>query len=372
MQKNHHNLRPDYILFLIISILVVWGILTVGTTSFPLSLQKYGNPWYYLSHQLVVLLIGIFLAVIFFKLPINYLRKSAPFFFLLNIIFVGLVFLPKVGVELGGGRRWISVFGIELIQPSEFLKVTFVLYLASWLSQRINFSKKKRITFLFLPFLIVLAILLVLLMLQPDMSTLGIIFSIGILMYFASGAPFWHIILMILGGGGMAAFLIKIAPYRLKRIIILLNPEVDPLGIGYQLRQALIAIGSGKIFGIGSGFALGQSRQKFGFLPYPMTDSIFAIIGEELGFVGCILLITLFLIFFWRGLRISHSSSDFFQKLTALGITSFILLQAFFNISGMIGLLPLSGIPLPFFSYGGSHLITEMIAIGILLNISKR
>ncbi|MBZ9572984.1 FtsW/RodA/SpoVE family cell cycle protein, partial [Patescibacteria group bacterium] len=163
-----------------------------------------------------------------------------------------------------------------------------------------------------------------------------------------------------------------IAPYRLARIFSFFHPEADPLGISYQLKQALIAIGSGKIFGIEKGFGLGVSRQKFGFLPHSMSDSIFAIIGEEMGFIGCTILIVFFLVLAWRGLRIAYTSEKSFFQLLALGITVWIMLQTFFNIGGMIGILPLAGIPLPFFSYGGSHLIAEMIGVGILLNISKK
>jgi len=367
--ENHK--RSDGILVLSVFILIGWGILTVGTISFPFSLERFGTPWIYFLHQIIMLGFGAGLALFFFKLPIKTLKKWGPFLFLLNLILLILVFLPKIGIEIGGARRWIGL-GNFIFQPSEFLKVTFLLYLATWLSKKADSKKKEESKFLFIPFSIILGILVIILIFQPDMSTLGIIFLSAILMYFVSPTPWWHTLLVAGSGIGGGIFLIKIAPYRLARLLVFLKPELDPLGIGYQLRQALITIGSGKIFGVGDGFGLGLSRQKFGFLPHPMTDSIFAIIGEELGFIGASFLIFLFLLFAQRGLKIATKVPGTFEKLLALGITSWITLQAFFNIGGMTGLLPLAGIPLPFFSYGGSHLIAELIGVGILLNISRQ
>ena len=363
--------HPDYILLAVVLFLLTWGLFTVGTVSFPFSLEKFGTPWKYLFHQILMLGIGISAGIILFKFSLKTLKKWAPFLFFLNLILLTLVFLPKIGIEIGGARRWLS-FGNFLLQPSELLKITFILYLAAWLSGKSESQKKKKFTSLFLPFFVILIILVTVLILQPDMSTLGIIFIIGVLMYFTASTPWWHTLLLMVGGTGAAALLIKIAPYRLKRLLVFWNPEIDPLGIGYQLRQALIAIGSGRYFGIGNGFSFGLSRQKFGFLPHSMTDSIFAIIGEELGFAGCCILISLFLFLAWRGLKIAKEACKGFEKLLALGITLWIILQVFFNISGMTGILPLAGIPLPFFSYGGSHLIAEMMGVGLLLNISKK
>ena len=372
MARNQNKeSHPDYILAGIIALLLLWGIFQVGTVSFPFSLEKFGTPWVYFFHQILMLGIGMGLGFFVFKFPIKGLKKWAPFLFLLNLLLMVFVFLPKIGVEIGGARRWLN-FGKFVIQPSEFLKITFILYLAAWLSGKSFSERKEKFKKVFLPFGIILGILLIVLLVQPDMSTLGIIFITGSLMYFISPTPWWHTLFCLGAGGGGAFFLIKTAPYRLARLLVFLHPETDPLGIGYQLRQALIAIGSGKIFGIENGFGIGLSRQKFGFLPHPMTDSIFAIIGEELGFFGGILLISLFLLFAWRGFKIANQTLTLFEKLLAVGITFWIVLQAFFNICGLIGILPLAGIPLPFFSYGGSHLIAEMIGVGILLNISRK
>jgi cell division protein FtsW len=216
-------------------------------------------------------------------------------------------------------------------------------------------------------FLILIFLIALLLIFQPDMSTLGIIIFTGIILYFLSGAPLWHLILIILAGAISFLPLIKIAPYRMARLLVFLKPETDPLGIGYQLNQALIALGSGGIFGLG----LGMSQQKFGFLPQTLNDSIFAIFSEETGFVGSFILVLFFLLFFWRGFTIGKNAPDKFSQLLAFGITFWITIQAFFNISSMTGFLPLAGISLPFISYGGSALVAELIGLGLLLNISK-
>jgi len=282
-----------------------------------------------------------------------------------------LVFIPKIGMEMGGARRWLN-FGKFSLQPSEFLKITFLIYLATWLNNRKQHKKDKALLNTFLPFICILAGLFTVLILQPDMSTLGIICISGLAMYFLAGTPLWHTLSLIGGGALLVAIFIKLKAYRMARLLVFLDPGKDPLGMGYQLRQALIAVGSGGLLGIGTGLGLGMSRQKLGFLPEPMTDSIFAVIGEEIGFIGCIVLIFLFILFLTRVLKIfKNSPKSSFEPLIATGIGVWICFQAFFNIGGMLGLIPMGGVPLPFFSYGGSHIITEIAAMGLLLNVSR-
>ncbi|MCK4781465.1 cell division protein FtsW [Candidatus Parcubacteria bacterium] len=354
--------RPDYILLGISIILVFLGMLVLATVSAPFSLEKHGTTTYFLFHQIIYALIpGIILGFTAFKLPLSFIKKNAFNFLLINLIFLALVFLPKIGLNSGGAARWISLGPISF-QPSELLKPFFILYLAAWLA-RPSFSKKN-----FLPFLIIIGLLSLFLILQPDISTLGIIVLTASLMYFSANTPILQSVFIVLGGIGSLFLLIKIAPYRLNRILVFLKPEIDPLGIGYQMKQALIAVGSGGLLGVG----LGMSHQKFGFLPQSIGDSIFAIFAEETGFMGSLLLILLFLGFAWQGLKIAKSSNDAFLRLAALGISSWIVIQGFINISSMLRIFPLTGIPLPFISYGGSHLIAELIGIGILLNISKQ
>jgi cell division protein FtsW len=366
--------KPDYILIVATAILIILGILILASVSTALSQKEFGSPYYFLTHQILFGVIpGLILATLAFRVSLNFLKKWAPFLLLMNLVLSAMVFLPKIGATFGGATRWLSL-GKMTFQPSEFLKLTFVLYLAAWLASRTPQQGKfnarqseKNFSQTLLAFLILIGFISGLLILQSDASTLGIIILVGILMYFSSGTPFWHVILITLIGIGGFISAIRLTPYRMKRLMVFLNPETDPLGTGYQIKQALIAVGSGGIFGLG----LGMSRQKFGFLPHAMSDSIFAIFSEETGFLGAVILISLFLIFLWRGFKISKKTEDKFSQLTALGISFWIILQAFVNIGAMIGILPLSGIPLPFISYGGSALIAELIGVGILLNISK-
>jgi len=361
--KHSKKYKFDYFLAIVACILVIIGILVLASVSATFSQEKFGRTTYYLFHQIIYgLIFGIIFGFIAFKIKLSFLRKYAWIFILINLVLMALVFIPKVGIVAGGAPRWINM-GFTTFQPSEFLKLTFVLYLSALLS---SFLKNKK-AFTLIPFLVILGILALLLALQSDLSTLTVIISVGILMYFSSGFPLWHTALAILICVGGILGLIKIAPYRMKRILVFLNPGTDPMGMGYQLKQILIAVGSGGIFGLG----LNMSVQKFGWIPQTMSDSIFAIFAEETGFVGSMVLIFLFLLLLWRGLRIAKMSHDKFSQLLAIGISCWICIQAFINIGAMIGILPLTGIPLPFISYGGSHIIAELVGIGILLNISK-
>ena len=357
----------DYILVGVVAILMVLGILILASVSAGLSVERFGTTYYFLNHQLLFgLLPGLILAFLAFRIRLDFLKKWAPILLLINLILLAMVFLPKIGASLGGAARWLNL-GPFSLQPAEFLKLTFIIYLAAWLTSRTE--KKKIFSQTLLAFLIVIGLISLLLTFQPDISTLGVIVASAALMYFLAGTPLWHSILIMAAGLGSLLAIIKLAPYRAARLLVYFNPETDPMGIGYQIKQALIAIGSGGIFGLGLG--LGMFRQTFGFLPGLISDSIFAIFAEETGFLGSSILIFLFLLFLWRGFKIGKVGEDKFSKLLALGITSRIIIQAFTNIGSMIGILPLTGIPLPFISYGGSALISELIGVGILLNISK-
>ncbi len=363
--------NPDYILMGITGLLIVFGIIILASTATSIPPDKFGSNYYFLNHQIIFGLIpGLLLGLFLLKLRLSLLKKIAPVLLIVNIILMMLVFVPKIGMKSGGTARWISL-GFLSFQPSEFLKITFILYLASWLESRKKHAylseREKEFKESLIAFSIIIGLITALLALQSDISTLIVIVSTGILMYFFAETPIWHIVLIGIMGIVILLFLIQQAPYRMQRILVFLNPEKDPMGLGYQIKQSLIAVGSGGLFGIG----LGMSQQKFGLLPHPASDSVFAILAEETGFVGSTVLIFLFLLFLWEGYKIGRESHSLFSKLTALGITSWIILQAFINIGAMIGILPLTGIPLPFISYGGSALLAELAGIGILLNISK-
>jgi len=360
-----YNRKPDFALVGVTIILITLGVLILTSISASLSFERFGNTYYYLKHQFLIgILPGIIFGFLAYFISLKFFKKNIIFFLLISLFLLGLVFVPKIGVSLGGAKRWIKI-GPILIQPSEFLKITFLVYLASWLAGRVSPEKEWNQTLI--AFLIIIAILSLFLIFQPDIGTLGIIIAFSIIMYFLADTPIWHVVLIILIGIIALVILVKVAPYRAARILVFLNPDADPMGMGYQIKQSLIAVGSGGISGLG----LGMSRQKFGFVPQTMSDSIFAIFAEESGFIGSIILVILFLFFAWRGFRITKASEDRFQKILAAGITSWILIQAFINIGSMIGLMPLTGVPLPFISYGGSHFLTEFIGVGLLLNISK-
>ncbi len=371
--KKHFN----YFLFFLVVLVVGFSFLFLACLSASVSLQKFGNTNYYLFHQLLFgLLPAIILGFIAYKISLQFLKKWAFWLVLANLIVLFLVFLPKIGSKVGGASRWINL-GVGSFQPSEFLKITAILYLSAWIASKLsetNASDWKSITkkgyhniiYIFVPFIVFLGLISIALYFQKDASTLGIIAITLLVLYFSARTPLWHTLLIVVVGVSSLLIMVKFEPYRLDRWLIFLHPDTDPLGKGLQLRQSLISLGSGGIFGKG----LGMSSEKF-FLPQAMSDSIFAIIGEELGIIGCLALIIFFILFFWLGIQIYKNSNDRFSKMTAIGIVVWITLQAFVNMASVAGIFPLAGIPLPFFSYGGSHLAVELIGIGLLLNISK-
>lgn len=359
--------HPDYVLAAIIGILLMLGIVILVSVSAAISQAKFGSPTFYLFRHISFGLVpGLLLGFAAYKINLKFWKKHAFALLAVNLVLMTLVFFPVIGMRFGGASRWLNLFGLTSLQPSELLKITTILYFAAWLPV-LKDKHKKNLTKILVPFLAILGLIAVLLSFQPDISTLGIIAACIVIMYFAVGTPFWHTLAVILTGAGILGILVKIAPYRMERILVFLNPDLDPLGKGYQMKQALIATGSGGLWGKG----LSMSLQKFGFLPEPMADSIFAVFSEEMGFFGGLALLFLFLIFAWRGLKIARQANDGFSKLAAIGITYWIITQAFVNIGATIRLLPLSGVPLPFISYGGTALIAELIGVGLLLNISK-
>lgn len=370
MKKYHF----DHYLLAVVSILIILGILVLTSVSAIFSQEKFGNTTHYLFHQIIYGLIpGIVMGFIVYKIPLSFFKKWIWIFVLANLVIMALVFVPKLGITTGGAPRWLNL-RLFSFQPSEFLKLSFFVYLSVWLVNRAEKNPLKKTKknwrntlYTLVPFLIIIGLVGFLLTLQSDVGTLCVIVLVAILIYFSASTPFWHSILIFSISIGAVMLLIKLAPYRMQRFLVFLNPDIDPMGMGYQIKQALITIGSGGIFGLG----LGMSKQKFGFLPQSMSDSIFAIFAEETGFIGSFILVLLYLIFLWRSIKIAKNSQDKFSQLFVIGISSWICIQAFVNIGSMIGILPLTGIPLPFISYGGSHLVAELIGVGILLNISK-
>lgn len=362
MKSNNY----DKILLATVILLSVFGLIMISSASVVVSYNNFGYNHYYLSHQFLYgFLPGMAFLFLFKKYDYHIFRKYAAFLLIATVILLFLVFVPDLGFGLKGASRWISFGGVS-IQPSEIAKLTFILYLAAWLEGR--GKNPKTASNALIPFVVIIAIISIPLALQPDIGTLCMIVLIGVVMYFISGAKISHIFTIAFCGILGLIALIKIAPYRMDRLMVFLHPELDPQGTGYQVNQALLALGSGGIFGLG----FGHSRQKFNYLPEPIGDSIFAVVGEELGLIGLTIVIILFLVFAFRGFKIASKAKDNFGKFVAVGITSWITFQAMMNIAAITSLIPLTGIPLPFVSYGGSALVMSLAGVGILLNISKK
>ncbi len=360
--KSHNY---DKILLITVILLSVFGLIMISSASVVLSYNNFGYNHYYLSHQFLYgFLPGIALLFLLKKYDYHIFKKYAAFLLIATVVLLFLVFIPDLGFGLKGASRWVSFGGVSF-QPSELAKLSFILYLAAWLEGKNK--NLKTVSNTLIPFAIIIVIISIPLALQPDIGTLCMIALIAVVMYFISGAKMSHIFAIASCGILGLIALIKIAPYRMDRLMVFLHPELDPQGTGYQVNQALLALGSGGIFGLGFGY----SRQKFNYLPEPIGDSIFAIVGEELGMIGLIIIIILFLVFTVRGFKIASKAKDDFGKFVAAGITSWITFQALMNIAAITSLIPLTGIPLPFVSYGGSALAMSLAGVGILLNISR-
>jgi cell division protein FtsW len=291
-------------------------------------------------------------------------RKYAFYFFILSLLATAAVFLPKIGMTHAGATRWLDL-GFITVQPSEFLKLGFVIYLATWLSG--VHDKIEQWRYGLVPFITILGLVGAVMLAQPDTDTFMIMAVSGMAMYLAAGARWREIALILLSGLLLLTIIAFTRPYIMDRLTTFLHPEADPLGSGYQLQQSLIAVGSGGITGRG----FGQSIQKFEYLPEPIGDSVFAVYAEEFGFIGTTVLIFIFVFLTLRGYKTATEASDIFGTLLVIGLMTLIVAQAFLNIGAMIGVAPLSGLPLPFVSHGGTALMATLAALGIVLNVSK-
>jgi len=364
-QANRSDHAGDKSLLIAVGIIVVFGLVMLASASSVVGYTKFGNSYHYFTHQLQGLFLGLVGGYFASRIDYHLWRKYALICLIFSILILLTVFIPGVAAEHGTARSWINVFGFSL-QPSELVKIFFLLYLAAWLEAR-----EKRIGDFYEgtgPFVVVLGIIALLMILQPDLGTLSIITLVSLIVYFVGGGPFKHIAVM--GALGIAALvlLVSFKPYQMDRFRCLQDPSFSPNDICYQINQSLIAIGSGGWFGRG----LGESRQKFMYLPEVSGDSIFPIIAEEVGLVFSALLVLGYLFIFYRGYKIAKNAPDAFGRILSLGIVSWITLQAILNIGGMANILPMTGVPLPFISYGGTAIMSVLIATGILINISKQ
>ncbi|MHB8871175.1 MAG: putative lipid II flippase FtsW [Candidatus Doudnabacteria bacterium] len=355
----------DYKLTAVVLILLGIGLVILYSASTVLSFSKFGNNTHYFFNQLTQgVLIGLICMYVFSKIDYHIWQKLAPLLVFLSIVLLALVLVPGLGFKVGNARRWLD-FGPLFFQPAEIAKLALIFYIASWIDKR----REEINDFYYgiIPTLIIIGAIAGLIILQPDIGTMLVVTVTAFVMLFVGGSKIKHLIWILVAGLVAMGILIKLEPYRLQRLTTFLNPGIDPQGVGYQINQAMVAIGSGGFFGRG----YTESRQKYNYLPEVMGDSIFAVTVEELGFLRSGLIIGLFLVLAFRGLRIANTAPDIFGKMLAVGIISWISFQALINIGAIIGVLPLTGIPLPFVSFGSSALVVLLSAVGILLNISK-
>lgn len=349
----------------ILILLLLAGLLTLFSATY-YSAQGAGNPAGEVLRQLVGVALGAFAMVVTSRIPYRFWRLPQVIVtgLVLSAVLLVLVIVPGVGVYINGSRRWLSVAGVSF-QPSELAKMAVVLYMAASLSNRGRAIRS--LIFGVVPTLLVPGVVFLLILEQPNLSTAGSILIVSFLMIVMAGAKWQHILLMLAGGIGVGGFYAWSAPYRRERLLSFTDPFAKMNDEGYQLAQSLIAFGSGKVFGMG----LGLGRQKYAYLPYPESDFIYAIVGEDFGLCGCLCVIALFVGFLLAGMRVAIACRDRFGALLAAGITCSISMQAFINMGVVVGILPTTGLPLPFFSSGGTSVSITMAAVGILLNISR-
>ncbi|MDD5726166.1 MAG: putative lipid II flippase FtsW [Patescibacteria group bacterium] len=345
--------------------IVLFGLLMLLSASGPFGYQRFHDSSYFFKHQLLYgVLPGIFLFAFFSWFDYRKLAKYAPAALIGSIALLVLVYIPGIGMNFGGSGRWINL-GVSF-QPSEFVKIGFLIYVAAWLAKRHEKEAKTLEGGLF-PFLLALSVVMVLLILQPNTGSMAVIVGASLAAYFIAGAPLTWFFGLGLGSVGLVALLIKLTPYRANRFLTFLHPELDPQGIGYHINQAYLAIGSGGLFGLG----YGHSRQKYLYLPEVSGDSIFAVIAEEMGFFVALALLAALALFVYRILIIARQTDEPFGRFLAVGIGAWIGLQTVFNVASMIGLMPITGVTLPFISYGSSAFVALSAACGIIASISR-
>jgi cell division protein FtsW len=358
------KLKSDKLLFTSTLVLVCASLVMVYSSSAVIGLEQYGQrPTYFLWKQATFALIGLALIPLLMRVDYRHYRQPLVIWTALGMVALALVAV-LFGPRINGARRWFAVAGIG-VQPSEFAKLVVVFFVAAILERRMDRIDDLR--FSLLPVGIVLGGVVGLIMMQPDLGTALSIIVIVSVMIFAAGINYRYIVGLLLVSVPAAYVVLMSASYRRRRMMVFLNPWEDPLGDGFQVIQSLIAVGTGGVFGRG----LMAGVQKLFYLPYPHTDFIYAVIGEELGLLGATIVLACFCVIAWRGLRTAMRAPDRFGAFLALGLTAMIVVQAFFNISVVLGLLPTKGIPLPFVSFGGSSLLMSMIGMGILLNVSQ-
>jgi cell division protein FtsW len=358
--------KSDFLFMGLVALLVGFGLVMLMSATGPFAFQKFSDSYWFLKHQVFFgVLPGLVAFMVLSRIDYRYWKKYEKAFLGVSVFLLLLVFIPGLAATWGTSKSWIAIGGFSF-QPAEVVKLTFLLYLAAWFS-RLDIKKIHSVNDGLVPFLGAFGVVAVLMLLQPDLGTLLVVGAMAFAIYVVAGAKWSHLGALV----GMAVIglmvMIAVAPYRVARITTFLYPENDPKGIGYHINQAYIAIGSGGFFGLG----LGHSRQKYLYLPEVAGDSIFAVAAEELGFFVMLAFIACIALFLFRGYSIGQHTGDAFGRYIVVGIMTWIFAQMVFNIGSMVGLFPITGLPLPFISYGGTSLMVLLAAMGLMVSVSK-
>lgn len=363
--RGHGRARIDGWFLLALLLLLGFGLVMISSASVVISSERFDSNYVYVSQQLMFAGLGLVALAVMSVIDYRFWQRIAPWLLFVILGLLIAVFIPGIGNLNRGTQGWIDIGPVEF-QAAEVVKLLAILFFGAWLANRGD--RIASLALGFVPFVTILGLIALLIMAQPDAGTTLVLLGTIVTMYFVAGAPYLHIGLGMLLGGSLLGMLILSAPYRMQRLLVFLNPTQETLGAAYHINQALLAVGAGGLFGLG----FGQSKQKFLYLPEPHTDSIFAIAIEELGFLRALLVLGLILFLVLRGYQIARRVPDTFGRYVATGITTLILIQSFVNIGAMLGLMPITGVTLPFVSYGGSSLLVLLASAGILLNISRQ
>ena len=371
--KGQQKKKPmDFIMLVTVLLLLALGIVMVLSASSPTALAEDGNSYSYVTRQAEFAIVGIIAMLIISNIDYKKYRKWYKIIYIVSVILIALV--PLIGYEVAGAKRWINVAGLFSMQPSEITKIGMIIFFAAYLSKKKDEIKKLKEGFIY-PILWVVPIILILIFFQNHLSATIVIVAIVAIMMLVAGTKLRYFLTfgtLLAALGGIGLFLLaqfrEMGKFRLARLVSFMDPWADPTGDGWQAIQNIYAIGSGGLFGVG----LGDSKQKYLYISEPHNDCIFAVLAEELGFIGCTIVIILFGILIWRGIIAAIKAPDLFGTLVATGITSLIAIQTIINIGVVTAVLPVTGMPLPFFSYGGTSLLILLCAIGVLLNISRQ
>jgi cell division protein FtsW len=356
--------EPDYVLLTVVLMLLIVGLVAVYSSSYAVGFAEHGDAGFFVRRQLMWACIGLGALAVATVIDYRYLIWVSPLLMLIALAALVAVLVPGIGVERNGANRWLALGPVEG-QPSEFAKLAVILYLSAWLAAKGDVVKNVALGVV--PFVSMVALVGSLILLEPDLGTTTVIALVTGTLFFVSGARILHLLSLVATAAAFTTLLIFVGGYGMQRILTFTSPETDPEGAGFQTLQMLVAFGSGGISGLG----LGVSRQKFFYIPGSHTDGVLSIVGEELGFIGVMVVLVLFALLIWRALRIARRAPDAFGSLLATGIAAWISFQMLLNVGGVTSSVPLTGVPLPFLSYGGSALATLMAACGLLLSVSR-